>query len=933
MRAVTLARALALALATTLLSTSIVTAAVWTDQPDYSPGSVVTISGDNSDGAGFLPGETVDVAVSGPNGWTAACSALADDAGAWSCQIALDPDTSIAVGDYSYTALGATSGFLQSGTFTDAANVGISAPGENSGLAYNTNSGSLDLAISGTMQCTTTGTACWGAKILITIKTDDGTNNQFTGTAIVTDKDAGNYSSGSTSWSTTVQFRTSPAPGQYALPAPGLYEIQARLFKLDTNVDSTYDVLGATALNDKAFTIDNTAPTNPTVTGTTPASPANNNTPTVNGTAEAQSTVKVYTNNTCTSASPATGSANNAGNFSVGVSVANDSNTTFWATATDAAGNASGCSTTSVTYVEDSTVVPPTLTGSTPPSPSQNTGPTINGTAEPGATITIYSKSNCGNPVEGTGLANGSGNFAVTVGVTSNSTTTFYGTQQDLAGNLSGCSTTSVTYNADNNGPGASITSGPTNPTTSTSASFVFSVTDSGANASGVGSVECKLDLGAYAACDSFTTQSYAGPLSVGPHQFSVRGTDNAGNVGTAATYSWTINPSDSNAPTVTWECSTDGSSYGACWSGWYTSDVWVQATVADSGSGLDSSINSSGSATDLDGAASTCDTAADGAASCFFVWHRSTDTTGVTYSLTSPVSDNNANNLTTGLSQSIKRDATVPTATVNITSTPNGAGWFKSAVSFSTTCFDATSGENASLTVVPANYTGPDGNPVYSGEGSCTDNAGNPSATDVSDGFKYDATVPTLGLCPVAGPFILGSGTWSIGPIGANDATSLIDAAASTLAGSVDASTIGTKPVVFTAYDNAGNSTTKSCDYLVIYNWSGFFQPIDMFMLNKAKAGSSIPAKFSLGGYQGLNIIATGWPKATVFTCPSSVIPVDEIELYVETANNGLVYDATADQYNYVWKTNKAWAGKCVHFELKLIDGTTHTADFTFFK
>lgn len=28
-------------------------AAVWTDQSDYTPGSVVTISGDNSDNAGY----------------------------------------------------------------------------------------------------------------------------------------------------------------------------------------------------------------------------------------------------------------------------------------------------------------------------------------------------------------------------------------------------------------------------------------------------------------------------------------------------------------------------------------------------------------------------------------------------------------------------------------------------------------------------------------------------------------------------------------------------------------------------------------------------------------------------------------------------------------------------------------------------------------
>ena len=74
-------------------------AAVWTDQADYSPGSVVTISGDNSDEDNennWLPGEIVHVAVLGPNGYDVNCldplsglDPVADEAGAWSCQITL----------------------------------------------------------------------------------------------------------------------------------------------------------------------------------------------------------------------------------------------------------------------------------------------------------------------------------------------------------------------------------------------------------------------------------------------------------------------------------------------------------------------------------------------------------------------------------------------------------------------------------------------------------------------------------------------------------------------------------------------------------------------------------------------------------------------------------------------------------------------------
>ena len=70
----------ALLLMATLVLPALVSGAVWTDQADYAPGSVVTISGDNSDGAGYLAGETVDVVVSGPNGYAASCTATADEA-------------------------------------------------------------------------------------------------------------------------------------------------------------------------------------------------------------------------------------------------------------------------------------------------------------------------------------------------------------------------------------------------------------------------------------------------------------------------------------------------------------------------------------------------------------------------------------------------------------------------------------------------------------------------------------------------------------------------------------------------------------------------------------------------------------------------------------------------------------------------------------
>ena len=113
---------LVLTAALALALTSIAMANVWTDQPDYAPGSMVTISGDNSDNAGYVSGEEVQVEVWGPNGYHEFCNppGVADDNGAWSCLVTLW-DNELALGNYNYAATGQRSGVSQSGIFTDAA--------------------------------------------------------------------------------------------------------------------------------------------------------------------------------------------------------------------------------------------------------------------------------------------------------------------------------------------------------------------------------------------------------------------------------------------------------------------------------------------------------------------------------------------------------------------------------------------------------------------------------------------------------------------------------------------------------------------------------------------------------------------------------------------------------------------------------------------
>jgi len=144
-----------------------------------------------------------------------------------------------------------------------------------------------------------------------------------------------------------------------------------------------------------------------------------------------------------------------------------------------------------------------------------------------------------------------------------------------------------------------------------------------------------------------------------------------------------------------------------------------------------------------------------------------------------------------------------------------------------------------------------------------------------------------------------------------------------------IDTSTVGEHTFTVDAADNAGNTAQVIHHYFVHYAFNGFRSPVDNLpTYNTVKAGSAVPVKFSLSGNQGLGIIASGYPASITVPCDAAA-PQDAIEETVTAGGSSLSYDSVADQYNYVWKTNKAWAGTCRQFVLKLDDGTFHQANF----
>ena len=142
-----------------------------------------------------------------------------------------------------------------------------------------------------------------------------------------------------------------------------------------------------------------------------------------------------------------------------------------------------------------------------------------------------------------------------------------------------------------------------------------------------------------------------------------------------------------------------------------------------------------------------------------------------------------------------------------------------------------------------------------------------------------------------------------------------------------------GSVTVAVRATDSGGLSATATATITIVYAFSGFFGPVDNLpVVNQVNAGRAIPLKFSLAGYQGLNVLAAGSPQSRVIPCDPSG-GLDTPEATRPAGASGLQYDALAGTYVYIWKSDKSWAGSCRQLVVTLTDGTVHRANFSFVK
>jgi hypothetical protein len=143
-------------------------------------------------------------------------------------------------------------------------------------------------------------------------------------------------------------------------------------------------------------------------------------------------------------------------------------------------------------------------------------------------------------------------------------------------------------------------------------------------------------------------------------------------------------------------------------------------------------------------------------------------------------------------------------------------------------------------------------------------------------------------------------------------------------------ATVIDDLPLVTPGEDPAPDPETV-IDPSITYDFKGFYSPVSNYpSKNSVSAGTTVPVKFSLGGNKGLDVFLKEFPSSRKVSC-STLESTNKNDLAVRAVSTNFTYDASKDQYNYVWRTDKTWKGTCREFAVMLKDGTRRSAVFQF--
>ena len=599
----------------------------------------------------------------------------------------------------------------------------------------------------------------------------------------------------------------------------------------------------------------------------------------------------------------------------IGYAALTDGNHTFAVRAIDLAGNLDP-NPTSYNWVVD-IVAPDTTISTAPSTPSTSDEAAFGFTSdETGVTFqcsldgATYAACAHGDAVVYTGLLYGAHTFNVRA--------------IDRAGNVDG-SPASFAWTIDTATPATTITSQPDDPTNQASATFAFVSTKAGST------FECRLDGALFSACVS--PQTYTS-LADGAHTFAVRSIDPAGHIEQQpATFSWTV---DTLAPE--------------------TSLIDHPATLATA-SGATFTFSSIEAASHF---VCTLDGISDTNCASPATYNILADGSH-TFTVSAVDTAGNVDLMPASFTWTI--DTVPPAATItgqpaSLSNSPNASFSFNSS--------EAGSAFQCSLDAAPFSTCASPKSYSALTAGAHTfvvkaiDPAGKVDPIGASTTWTIDTTPPDTSIVTMpSDPTSSTSATFTFNSTeaGSTFACSLDGAvyAACSSPKAYSGLALGAHTLAVKASDPAGNVDPTPATYTWTvksgYTFTGFFKPIaNLPNVNKVKAGSLIPVRFSLGGNFGSNIFASGYPQSQVIACAglgqTTEVDVDEVETPGSkkshfavggTGGTGWVipyydFDRHSWQYLYLWKTERSWSGTCRQLIVQFNDGSApHVANFKF--
>jgi hypothetical protein len=275
-----------------------------------------------------------------------------------------------------------------------------------------------------------------------------------------------------------------------------------------------------------------------------------------------------------------------------------------------------------------------------------------------------------------------------------------------------------------------------------------------------------------------------------------------------------------------------------------------------------------------------------------------------------------------------VRLDKTAPAISAAIVSGQRGAGgWYVGPVKVHFTCSD----ELSKVAVCPDDVTLTANGAGQSVSGEAVDFAGN-RATATVTGIDIDQEKPAITVSGIANGATYTLGAVPAASCSAKDGVSGADSCAVTVTGG-KANGVGQFAYTATAKDKAGNTTTQTGSYNVVYRFDGFLQPINdtAHQIGAAtsifKAGSTVPVKLQLKRADGTKVQAGSAPIWEVPAKGSpTTAPVDE-SVYTVAGDSAAAYrwDGTDQQYIYNWGTDAAGKGYYHRIGVRLDDGQTY--------